>query len=302
MTFTPNEANPSFLYVLNGNLDSGILQQFNCKDGSVNKYQFSKIIDFNNTKCKINSISAFLDNSRLMYCNSTLLTLEGELHIIQSYTILSMYHLKWDNQNKKMKILFRLGQLPIISSIKPCKDKIWIICAAYTSSVRKAILCIKEYSTNSDKWIIKAEYENIGSAFRYIQLQKRHIRFIAVYGGRFLLAFNYLTTNNEQGIYIFDIKNKQMHKSKISMPNTIYSNDTIYVSSIINNKQDQQIVHGFVRPITNIIRNQIPLYLIDHIAKWYNNEYIQLTLATKFNKKMTSFSINVDLVIQEQNA
>ena len=204
LTFTPNETNPRFLYILSGDSDSGILQQFNCNDGSINSYSFSKIIDFN-TKCNINSKSAFLDNSKLMYFNSTLLTLDGELHIIQSYTILSMYHLKWDNQSKTMKILFRLGQLPIISSIKPSKDKIWIICAAYTSSIKKAILRIKEYSTKTQNWIIKAEYENIGTAFRYIQLQKRHVQFVSVYEGQFLLAFNYLSINDEQGLSLIHI-------------------------------------------------------------------------------------------------
>lgn len=296
LTFSDNN-NPTFLYILNGDNHGAVLQQFNCKDGCISKYPFNNCIDFNGTECIIDSESNFLDNSKLMLFNSTLLTLEGELHIIQSYTMLSMYHLKWNNKLKQIQILFSLGRMPIISSIKPCKNKIWMICADWPSTVTDGHLCIKEYSTHTKTWIMKTEYTNLGCEFRFIQLHKHHVQFVSIYQQQFLLAFNYISIN-DQGIYIFDIENKKIRKSSVAFPKTIYGNDKIYVSSLSNNHPKKEvIVKGYIRPEQKILYQFIPLYLIQFISTWYQHEFIQLTIATKFNNKMTSFSINVDAIM-----
>ena len=150
-----------------------------------------------------------------MYFNSTLLTLNEELHIIQSYNRLSMYHLKWDNAMKQIKILFKLEEsTPILCAIKPEVNKIWIICAKWNASQHLSHLYIKEYSTQTPHWISKATFMNIGSEFNFLVWHKKQIKFVSVYDGNFLLAFNYLPVNKtNQGIYIFDIFEKQKYRA-----------------------------------------------------------------------------------------
>lgn len=296
LTFSDNE-NPTFLYILSNDNNGAVLQELNCKNGWINKYPFNDFVEFGHTHASIQQKSRFLDNSKLMLFNSTLLTLKGEIHIIQNFVMLSMYHLKWNNKIRKIQILSPLGRVPIISSIKPSSNKIWIICADWPSSQIKGQLCIKEFSTETNKWITKAEYTILNNAFRFIQLHKHHVKFVSIYEEQFLLAFNYISIN-EQGIYIFDIKNQQIRKSSIALPKTVYANDTIYVSSIPNNtEKNELIVSGYIKA-TQIATNQsIPLYLIQFISKWYQDELIQLTITTKFNNMMTSFSINVDAIM-----
>lgn len=301
LTFVPNNNNSSFLYILNNDNHSAILQQIDCRDGTLKNYPLHEHIDFD-TNCIINSQHAFLENSRYMYFNSTLLTLDAELHIIQSYTKLSMYHLKWDNSMKQMKILFNLGDVPILCAIKPDKNKIWIICAQISTP---CVLYVKEYSIQSKKWIPKATFSNIGAEFNYVMWHKNQVKFVSVYNGNFLLAFNYLRVNTKnQGIYIFDVLKKQKHRSSITLPRKLDNiEETHYVSSIVNLNRDNKIVMGYIKQFEMVISTQIrimkiPLHLCSFISKWYQNEYIQMTITTQFNKTIQSFAINVDTIIQ----
>ena len=211
-----------------------------------------------------------------------------------------MYHLKWDNSMKQIKILFKLEEsTPILCAIKPEVNNIWIICAKLNASQHLSHLYIKEYSTQTPHWISKATFMNFGYEFNCLLWHKKQIQFVSVYDGNFLLAFNYLPVNKtNQGIYIFDIYEKQKYRSSIKLPCKLNAKDqTLYVSSIIDLNRDEKIVQQYIRQFTHK-QTYMPFQLCKFMSRWYQNEFIQMTIATSSNETIKSLTINVDIIIQ----
>eukprot|EP01084_Bolivina_argentea_P181832 313987_1 len=240
-----------------------------------NRQAYILLFDIKSQECKSLKINHMFD-VRNAYTNSTGIIINNEFNIIGGMRNKS--HITFNNKLRTFsshKYIFNAFQTGFYSHGSVCVKRknmeVVLLFGGMDAMNSKGVDTIYKYDIIKKKWSKeKITLPNKLSQISCVLTQNK--KYVILFGG---VVDEYLYTDD---IYIYDIDNNRILKSRVNCPNKQHRYGSVILSDY-SNIQSQLLICGYLRQVFKI--NNFPLDVVSVIKLLFNAEYVHLIQCNK---------------------